>query len=84
MRFFFVTFRSVTFAQRAEALWQKAGIACLLQRTPRHMEQQGCGYTVRIHEYALQRGLQLLRQHKVQFRKVYMLLEDGVMKEVPL
>ena len=82
MRFFYITFRSITFAQRAESLLQHAGIACTLQRTPRYMEQQGCGYTIRVYEYALQQALRMLQQHKVAFRKVYLQLESGVMEEI--
>ncbi len=82
MRFFYITFRSVTFAQRAEAVLQRAGIACVLQRTPRYLEQQGCGYTIRVHEFALQRALTSLRQNKVLFRKVYLQLENGIMEEI--
>lgn len=82
MRFYYITFRSITFAQRGEALLQSAGIACSLQRTPRYMEQQGCGYTIRVYEYALQQALAILHRHKVAFRKVYLQLENGVMEEI--
>jgi len=82
MRFFYITFRSVTFAQRAESFLQSNGIACSLQRTPRYLEQQGCGYTIRVYEYALQQALGILRRYKVNFRKVYLQLENGIMEEI--
>ncbi len=84
MRYYFITFRSITFAQRAESILQKAGIACNLQRTPRYMEQQGCGYTIRVHEAAAQRAVHLLRQYQVSYRKLYLRLDSGVMEEVRL
>ena len=34
MKFYYLTFRSVTFAQRGEKLLQKSGIRCTLLRTP--------------------------------------------------
>ena len=34
MKFFYITFRSVTYAQRGERTLQKAGLRCTLLRTP--------------------------------------------------
>ena len=41
MRIFIITFRSVTFAQRGERLLNRNNHRCVLQRTPKWMEQQG-------------------------------------------
>ena len=38
MRSDYITFRSVTVAQRGERLLRSGGIDCVLQRTPRWME----------------------------------------------
>ena len=48
MKIYYITFRSVTFAQRGEQLLQKSGIRAALLRTPKWMESQGCGYSLRI------------------------------------
>ena len=48
MSYYFITFRSVTHAQRGEKVLQKEGLRCTLQRTPRWMEEQGCGYALKI------------------------------------
>ena len=42
-----ITFRSVTPAQRAEDYLHRAGVDCTLQRTPKWMEEKGCGYSIR-------------------------------------
>lgn len=84
MKTYFVTFRSVTFAQRGESVLQKAGIHCTLQRTPRWMEAQGCGYCLRL---SIRDGLQavtLLRQKQVPMRKIYLQGENGELEEVQL
>ena len=74
-----ITFRSVTPAQHGERLLRRAGIVCTLQRTPRWMEEQGCGYSLRIRNADLQRCLTILRQNRVDFRKVYVQTDtDGV------
>lgn len=77
-----ITFRSVTPAQRAERLMRGAGIHCNLGRTPRWMEEQGCGYSLRVQYRELESVLVLLRENKVAFRKVYLRRENGNMEEL--
>lgn len=84
MNGYFITFRSVTFAQRGEAVLRKKGIRCSLQRTPRWMEQQGCGYCLRLHRQEIESVTELLRQERVPFRKIYLQREGGNVEEVAL
>lgn len=78
MKTCFITFRSVTFGQRGQRLLEGNGIHCALQRTPRWMEEQGCGYCLRLHSGDCGAAAQLLRAHQVRFRKVYRQTEDGL------
>ena len=80
----YITFRSVTFAQRGESVLDKAGIRCSMQRTPRWMEEQGCGYCIRLPGDKVHGGVQLLRSGHVPFRRVYCRSEDGELKELVL
>ncbi len=82
MKFYFITFRSVTFAQRGELVLNKAGIRCTLQRTPRWMESQGCGYSLRIWTADVKACVELLRDEGVAMRKVYVQGDNGVLEEV--
>ena len=82
MKFYFITFRSVTFAQRGEQVLNKAGIRCTLQRTPRWMESQGCGYSLRIWTADVKASVELLRDERVAMRKVYVQGDNGVLEEV--
>lgn len=84
MKFYYITFRSVTHAQRGERVLQKAGIRCTLQRTPRWMEVQGCGYCLQIRTADVSTGVELLRKAVVPMRKVYVRMEDGVTEELAL
>ena len=77
MNVYFITFRSVTLAQRGEGILRKAGIGCQLLRTPRWMEEQGCGYCLRLRREEMDSVLETLRKGNVQFRKVYYQREDG-------
>ena len=82
MRVYFITVRSVTFGQRAESVLRKGGITCSLQRTPRWMEEQGCGYCVRIRTDDIMPSVRLLRAAQVQFRRVYVQGLEGEVEEV--
>ena len=84
MYFYFITFRSVTFAQRAEKLLNQLGYRVNLMRTPRWMEEQGCGYALKLWTNDISAAVRLLREGKVQLRRVYVQLEDGQMEEANL
>ena len=84
MNFYFITFRSVTYAQRAEKLLNRQGIRVSLMRTPRWMEEQGCGYALKLWSNDIAPVVKLLRENKIPLRKVYIQLEDGHMEEVKL
>ena len=84
MKFYYITFRSVTFAQRGEKALTSGGIRCSLLRTPRWMEEQGCGYALKLWTNDIVAAVRLLRESKIQLRRVYVQLEDGQMEEVNL
>ena len=84
MYFYFITFRSVTFAQRAEKLLNQQGYRVNLMRTPRWMEEQGCGYALKLWTNDIAAAVRLLRESKIQLRRAYVQLEDGQMEEANL
>ena len=84
MKVYYFTFRSVTFAQRGEQILKKAGVRADLMRTPKWMESQGCGYSLRIRTGDLLAVSSLLREKAIAFRRVYMQKEDGSLEEVAL
>ena len=79
-----ITFRSVTPAHRAEKLLRRAGLNCRLGRTPRWMEEQGCGYSITVRFGEPQDVLKLLREHRIAFRKMYLRSENGELEELSL
>ncbi len=84
MKYDFITFRSVTIAQRGERVLSGAGIRCSVQRTPRWMEEQGCGYCLRLQSGSARQALELLGRNQLKWRKVYTQREDGILEEVAL
>ena len=81
MEYAYITFRSVTHAQRGERILEEWGIRCALQRTPRWMEEQGCGYCLRLRERELSRAGELLRKGRISYRKIYRVDEHGQLVE---
>ena len=79
-----ITFRSVTPAQRAEGLLKKRGISCMLRRTPRWMEEKGCGYCLQLPEKQLREAMELLRSGNIDFRKIYSISGIGDAREISL
>jgi len=84
MEFGYITFRSVTHAQRGERVLAAAGIPAALQRTPRWMEERGCGYCLRLRQKALAEAAELLRKAGVSYRKLYVHGSLGVLEEARL
>lgn len=77
MKYDYITFRSVTFAQRGERVLRRGGMDCGISRTPRWMEEQGCGYCLRVRPEDALRSVELLREAGVPFSKVYGTKEGG-------
>ncbi len=79
-----ITFRSVTPAQRAHAFLRREGVSCHIQRTPRYLESQGCGYGLRLPYGSAAEAAQLLRSAGIDYRKVYLQPDDGKLEELHL
>ena len=84
MKFYYITFRSVTFAQKGERALKQAGLDCVLQRTPRELSGRRCGYCLRLRTADVMPAVQLLRAAQVPFRRVYVQTLDGEVEEVRL
>ena len=81
---YYITFRSVTYAQRGEKVLTREGIRCSLQRTPRWMESQGCGYALRVWGQEIETARQLLQRSQVPLRRIYVQRDGGELEEMVL
>ena len=84
MEVYLITFRSVTYAQRGERLLNRGGFSCSLRRTPRWMEEQGCGYSLRVWTQDIHLPVALLEEKGVPKRRVYLQKDDGQLEEAQL
>ena len=83
MKSYFITFRSITLAQRAESAMRAEGYRCYMRRTPRWMEERGCGYGVEVKLTDIRQGLELLRKAGISYRRSYLQTEDGTVEALP-
>ena len=77
MKQYMITFRSITFAQRGERSLGKRGISVFLGRTPKWMEQQGCGYGITLRTENIHVAMELLLREGIAWRKVYVRQGDS-------
>lgn len=81
MKYSIISFRSVTYAQRAERVLNRAGIGCMLHRTPKKLQVNGCGYSLRLRTADAGAAVALLRENGVPISKVFEEKNDGSMEE---
>ena len=81
---YLITFRTVTPAQRGEGILKRAGYTCSLRRTPRWMESQGCGYSLRVVCGDIHRCIRKLQEQNVAFRKLYLQTTEGHFEEITI
>jgi len=82
MKVCYVTFRSITFAQRGQEVLRRGGISAALTRTPRQMEEQGCGYRLGIGGHRRDEAVALLQRAGISYSKIYC-PEDGDGRDAP-
>ena len=51
-------------------------------RTPKQLQQQGCGYSLRVRGDAAARAKQALEQAEIQYSRIYRKDESGQWREV--
>ena len=79
MEKYYITFRSVTYAQKGERILNRADITCSMLRTPRWMEAKGCGYALVIRDFLP--AIRALQAEKAAWEKIYR-LKEGEKPEV--
>ena len=79
---YYFTFRSGTAAQSGAKRLEKAGISATMVRTPRNLQKQGCGYSLRVRRAQFRTAQEILLQSGASFQKVYTQMPDGNWEEV--
>lgn len=77
-----ILFRSLTYAQRALRILERAGITAAITKAPQGSSRQGCTYCVRLSQARLPRALQILAAGGVTHGRVLLTEPDGSWREV--
>lgn len=74
--------RSLTYAQRTAQVLERVGIPGWVQRSPKLISKEGCGYCVRIPERRLTDALTVLRREGMSPKQVFLQTAEGEYSEV--
>jgi len=74
---YYITFRSITGAQKAVKILERSGISISMQRTPKNMVTEGCGYAVKVKEDKAAAAVRLLKSSGVNYGKLFIATDSG-------
>ena len=82
MVYYLIICRSLTYAQRTAQVLERVGISGSIQRAPRVISKEGCGYCVRVAERRLTDALTVLRREGMAPKQVFLQTAEGEYSEV--
>ena len=84
MLYYLIVCRSLTYAQRTAAALERAGIGARTVRSPKSISGEGCSHCVRVARQDLEHGLMVLRQVRLEPKRVFAAQSDGSYTEMVL
>lgn len=82
MAYYLIVCRSLTYAQKAALILERAGITARVLRSPKSITGAGCSHSVKVSEPHLADALVLLKRAELRPRGVYITEQDGTYREV--
>lgn len=82
MESYYLTCRSLTYAQRVSQALTGAGIRNMITRVSPTMSREGCGYAVRISTALLSRAMGVLASAALPPKRVFRVMVGGGFEEV--
>lgn len=79
---YLIVCRSLTCAQRAARILERAGISVQLFRSPRVLSEEGCSYSIKLSERYLSDALVRLKRSGLSPVRIYVMSDDGNYREV--
>ena len=83
MRQTWITFRSLTHAQRASRALERKGFTATVRRASQELSLRGCGYAVVIRR-SPREALRILEESRIPFERCFERLENGEFREAML
>ncbi len=78
-----ISFRSLTYAQRASRILERKGISSVLARLPQGVSKKGCGYALVFHGRARE-AQTILEREEIPWGQSFLRMESGEFREVAL
>ena len=72
-----LTYRSLTYAQKAAKILERARVYAAIVRTPQELTREGCGYALKVRECDMSKTLSLLKKESASPKKVFEVFPDG-------
>ncbi len=82
MLYYFLTCRSLTYAQRSAKVLERAGITASIRRTPKGIAKEGCGYSVKVSSRNLAPSIQQLDRLNLIPDHIFLADGNGDYREV--
>ena len=79
----YITFPTMTLAQKGHSLLESAGVSAVLVRVPRDLARMGCGFGLRLDRRG-GKAAALLRDGGVLFSRAFLRKPDGSFEELSL
>ena len=73
--------RSLTYAQRASAALERAGISAPIARAPQELTTEGCGYSVKVRGSHFQDALRAFTAKKLPHGRLFRIEANGAYTE---
>ena len=82
MQQYIIMCRSLTYAQKAGRVLERAGIYSSITKAPQGVTPEGCTYGLKVRETHFREALSLVRAAGIRTGKLYVLRPDGSAGEV--
>ncbi len=82
MQYSLILCRSLTYAQRAARMLERAGITATVRRAPQGASDRGCTYALKLRSSALARAVEILKNAGIPLGRQFHIAEDGSLREV--
>ena len=81
MKQYWISFRSLTYAQRASRVLERKGVTATIVRLPQGISKKGCGYAV-ILRSAVREAIRVLEEQHIPWSQLFVRSESGEFREV--
>ncbi len=81
MKQYWISFRSLTYAQRASRVLERKGVTATIVRLPQGVSKKGCGYAV-IQRGSYREAIRILEELRLPWGQIFARSESGEFREV--